>query len=283
MTRAKAICLIAASLVAAGAAPGAARKPLPYGLSGPMIQGGLIRGWTVPGSTVLLDGKPVAVAPDGRFVFGFGRDQKPNADLVVHAKGVGTFSRALNIKQRHYRIQRIGGLKRKYVSPKLDPKSALYKRLVKEYYLIRATRERVSADQGWRQKFVWPAIGRISGVYGSQRILNGKPKRPHFGTDVAAPRGTPIRSTAAGIVTLAYDQLYFAGRTVVVDHGMGVTSVYIHMNRIKVRKGQRVNQGDVLGTIGTTGRSTGPHLHWGLYWKKVPLDPALTVGPMPRR
>lgn len=273
--------LVVTSLMLTG--PASARKPLPYGLEGPLVQGGLVRGWTVPGSRVELDGQPIPVSRDGRFVFGFGRDQKATATLTVHAKGVGTFRRQLSIKQRRYRIQRIGGLKKKYVTPKIDPKSALYKRWEREYLMVKAARDRMTPITNYREKFIWPAIGRISGVFGSQRILNGKPKRPHFGTDVAAPRGTPIRTTAGGIVALAYDQLYFAGRTVIVDHGMGVTSVYIHMDKIMVRKGDRVKRGQVIGTVGTTGRSTGPHLHWGLHWRQVPLDPALAVGLMPKR
>lgn len=260
-----------------------ALKPLPYGIDGKLIQGGLVKGWTVPGSRVELDGKPIPVGRDGRFVFGFGRDHQAVSTLTVHAKGVGTFRRQLAIKQRRYRIQRIHGLNKKYITPKLDPKSALYKRLEREYFMVKAARDRMTPIANYREKFIWPAIGRVSGVYGSQRIWNGKPKRPHFGTDVAAPRGTPIRTTAGGIVALAHDQLYFAGRTVIVDHGMGVTSVYIHMHRIMVRKGDRVRRGQVIGTIGSTGRSTGPHLHWGLHWRQVPLDPALTVGPMPKR
>jgi len=267
-------------LLAAG--PALAVKPQPYGLEGQFIQGGLVKGWTVPGSRVLLDGRPIPVARDGRFVFGFGRDQKPFAELVVEAKGVGVFQRTLNIRQRRYRIQRINGLKRKYANPKIDPNSPLYKRWEREYLMVRATRETISAKNGWRQRFIWPSYGRISGVYGSQRILNGKPKRPHFGTDIAAPQGTVVRAMADGKVTLAYDQLYFAGRTIILDHGMGITSVYIHLHQIKVTKGQNVRQGQVIGTIGSTGRSTGPHLHWGLYWRLVPLDPALTVGPMRR-
>jgi murein DD-endopeptidase MepM/ murein hydrolase activator NlpD len=155
------------------------------------------------------------------------------------------------------------------------------KRLEEEYFMVRKAREAMSAQPFWRTGFIWPAMGRVSGVYGSQRIINGKPLRPHFGVDVAAPPGTPVRAAAAGTVTLAHGDLYFSGKTVIVDHGLGVSTLYIHMQELRVATGDRVTQGQIIGSIGTTGRSTGPHLHWGLNLGQDYLDPATIVGPMP--
>ncbi len=257
------------------AGPAHAAKPLPYRLTGPLVQGGLVTGWAIPGSTITLDGKPVRQNARGWFALGFGRDAKPTAALSVTVPEGGTFTRTLHIRQRKYRIQRLT-LPPKYVD-KIDPKSALYKRLEREYLVIKAARERQSATAFFRQGLIWPVKGRISGVFGSQRILNGKPRRPHFGVDIAVPRGTPVRAAAAGTVVVAYDQMYFSGRTVVIDHGLGVNTVYIHLAKILVKVGQKVDRGTVIGTVGTSGRSTGPHLHWGLSLHLLPLDPALAV------
>jgi len=155
------------------------------------------------------------------------------------------------------------------------------KRLEDEYFMVRRARERMSVEPFWRTGFRWPAVGRISGVYGSQRIVNGKPLRPHYGVDIAALPGTPVRAAAAGTVSLAHGDLYFSGKTVIVDHGLGVSTLYIHMQELRVSTGDRVTQGQIIGTIGTTGRSTGPHLHWGLNLGQEYLDPATVVGPMP--
>jgi murein DD-endopeptidase MepM/ murein hydrolase activator NlpD len=266
-------CAVLIALAPASSARAA--KPLPYRLQGALVQGGLVTGWAIPGSTVTLDGKSVPQNARGWFVLGFGRDHGATAELAVTTPQGGTFRRTLRIRQRTYKIQRLT-LPKRYVD-KIDPKSALYKRLEREYLMIKKARERQTAAAFFRQGLIWPVKGRISGVFGSQRILNGKPRRPHYGVDIAVPRGTPVRAAAAGEVALAYDQIYFSGRTVLIDHGLGVNTVYIHLQTIRVKPGQKVDRGAVIGTVGTSGRSTGPHLHWGLSLHELPLDPALAV------
>ena len=245
-------------------------------LQGEIIQGGLIRGATEPGASVALDERAVRVAPDGAFVLGFGRDAK-QATLRVRFPDGTTDERKLAVAQRSYQIQRIDGLPQRQVTPPDEDLAQIRD----ERAAVAAARSTDSAKAAWRQRFIWPANGPISGVYGSQRIINGKPLRPHFGVDVAAAPGTPVRAAAAGTVTLAHGDLYFSGKTVIIDHGLGVSTLYIHMQEIKVATGDRVTQGQVIGTIGTTGRSTGPHLHWGLNLGQDYLDPATIVGPMP--
>jgi murein DD-endopeptidase MepM/ murein hydrolase activator NlpD len=186
-------------------------------------------------------------------------------------------TRALAVKQRQYRIQRIEGLPPDKVAPKKEDLD----RIAADATLLRAARGRFTLSSDFLGGFVWPARGRISGVYGSQRILNGEPRNPHLGVDVAAPTGTPVIAAADGVVSLVHQDMFFTGKTVLIDHGLGVGTTYIHMSRIEVTDGQRVKQGQRIGRIGQTGRSTGPHLHWGLTWKGERLDPALLVGPMP--
>lgn len=246
-------------------------------LFGEPVQGGLLQGRAAPGSVVALDGKPVSVAPDGLFVIGFGRDAKSDAVLTVRAPDGRVETRALAVKQREYRVSRVDGLPDRTVTPKPED----MKRIVAERDLLAAARRTVTGDAHFRDGFLWPAQGRISGVYGSQRILNGKPRRPHFGVDIAAPSGTPVLAAGSGVVSLSHEDMFFTGKTVLIDHGLGVATVYVHLSAIEVKQGQRVRRGQRIGRIGQTGRATGPHLHWGLTWRGLQLDPALLVGPMP--
>jgi murein DD-endopeptidase MepM/ murein hydrolase activator NlpD len=255
---------------------GAAQAQVPLALHGHLMQGALVIGQTVPGATVTLDGKPIEVDRTGAFALGFGRDAKPGWSLVVTAPGGASLTRPLAIAQRHYRVQRINGIDRKYV----EPPPALMKRLTREYFLVRKAREADTDQPFWRTGFIWPVKGRISGVYGSQRIIDGKPLRPHYGVDIAAPAGTPIHAAAGGTVTLAEPDLFFTGRTVIIDHGLGVSTLYVHMSALYVKVGDHVRQGQVIGLVGATGRATGPHLHWGLNWHQDYLDAATVVGPM---
>ncbi len=246
-------------------------------IDGNFVQGGMAQGRTDPGAEVRLGKQTVRVAPDGRFVIGFGRDHGPAAELTVRYPGGGSEKRALSIKPREYRIQRIDGLPKRKVTPNqtdLKRIRAENKRIAE----VRAldTPEALFAS-GWR----WPTLGRISGVYGSQRILNGEPRRPHYGIDIAAPAGDPVVAPAPGIVRMAERDLFFTGGTVMLDHGHGVTSVYSHLKDVTVKVGDRVGGGDSIGTVGSTGRSTGPHLDWRINWFKERLDPSLLVGPMP--
>jgi murein DD-endopeptidase MepM/ murein hydrolase activator NlpD len=246
-------------------------------LEGELIQGGLVRGHVAPGSAVWLDGRELRVAADGRFVFGFGRDARSRAELVVRRPDGHEDQRTLDVATRTYRVQRIDGLPPREVTPSEQDLA----RIQADAKLIEAARARDSDGVGFTQEIAWPALGRISGIYGSQRILNGEPRAPHRGIDVAAPAGTPVQAMASGVVSLAESDLYFTGGTVMVDHGHGLHSIYAHMQDVLVEVGQGVAQGAPLGRVGATGRATGPHLHWGIYWFDEALDPALLAGPMP--
>jgi len=237
----------------------------------------MIIGRTEPGASVTLDGQPVRVAPDGRFVFGFGREAPPSAVLEVTPPGGRTERRALAIAQRTYDVQHIDGLPPSKVTP--DP--ALDARLAKERAAVGSARKHVSDAMFWADKLAWPSKGRISGVYGSQRILNGTPKQPHYGVDVAGPKGSPVTAPGAGIVTLAEPDFYYEGGIVIIDHGYGVFSTLMHMERVDVKAGESVAQGQRLGLLGAAGRASGPHVDWRMNWNGVRLDPELLVSPMP--
>jgi len=268
--------LLAASL-AALAAPAAGQSPQRLLMTGKVTQGGLIFAKAQPGTRASLDGRALRMTADGRFVFGFGRDHGKGAALVLaHADGTRE-TRDLQIAQRQYDIQRITGLPPRMVEP--DPKDL--ERIKADGEAIAKARQRDSAETGWSTEWIWPVVGRISGVYGSQRILNGQPRRPHFGVDVAMPTGTPIAAPADGIVSLADPDMYFTGGTIIIDHGHGVGSLYAHLSSVDVQPEQRLRKGDRIGRIGATGRVTGPHLHWGMTWYTTQIDPALVVPPMP--
>lgn len=242
--------------------------------------GALIIGQAAAGSSVTVDGQPVRVSEDGVFLSGVGRDDTGTV-TVVSSGSNGDQQRTISILPREYKIQRIDGLPKKTVTP--DPETA--ERIGRELAMIRDVRkvetEELYVNLIADNVFEWPATGRISDVYGSQRILNGQPRRPHFGVDVAAPTGTPIITMAPGVVRLTHEDMVLTGKTVMVDHGYGLMSVYIHMNEITVAEGQKLSRGEQIGTIGSTGRSTGPHLHWGVTLFSQQLDPMLLVGPMP--
>ncbi|MGA8260182.1 MAG: M23 family metallopeptidase [Arenicellales bacterium] len=242
-------------------------------LRGPMEQGGMVVGRVPPGSEVSLDGTRLDVSPGGVFVFGFGRDAAPRARLDVVYPGGDIEHRTLEVEQRRYRIERINGLPPREVTP--GPKAL--ERIRKESEMIAKARGIDSGSTDFTVSFIAPVDGRISGVFGSQRILNGKPRQPHSGVDFAASKGTPVKAPAAGRVTLVDPDMYFSGGTVILDHGHGINSVYIHLSRIDVHVGERVAQGQVIGAVGATGRATGPNLHWGVNWFETRLDPQLLL------
>ncbi|HEX6978259.1 MAG TPA: M23 family metallopeptidase [Alphaproteobacteria bacterium] len=246
-------------------------------LSGQFVQGALVTGRVVPGARVTFEGRPMRVAPDGTFLIGFGRDAAPEARLVVEYPDGRREERVLTVTPRKWNIQRIDGLPERQVTP--DPDDL--KRIRAENALIAAARARDSAEALFKNGFIWPVIGRISGVYGSQRILNGQPRQPHYGIDIAAPVGTPVVAAAAGIVALVHEDMFFTGKTIILDHGHGLSSVYSHLSEIAVRAGERVEQGTVIGRVGATGRVTGAHLDWRVNLFDIRLDPALLVPPMP--
>jgi murein DD-endopeptidase MepM/ murein hydrolase activator NlpD len=250
----------------------------PVELVGNFMQGGLVFGKTDPNAKIIFEGKPVRVAKSGRFVFGFGRDFKATATLIVELPNGERERRVLTIEQRTYPTERLQGLP----PSKVTPSEEFLKRIRKENGEIARLRA-VDTEQEWYMSgWEWPAIGRVSGVYGSQRILNDIPKRPHFGLDVAAPVGTPIVASTDGMVKMAEQDLFYTGGTVMIDHGHGLVSVYSHLSKLTVSPGDFVTQGTKIGEMGKTGRATGAHLDWRLNWFKQRLDPELLLGTMPK-
>lgn len=265
--------LLFALLAYAGAMHGATpRTELPASTT----PGALVIGRTEPGATVNFGGRRLRVAADGSFLFGLGRDVADRAEIDVRYRDGSRQRLSIPIAPREFAIERVNGLPEASVNP--DPKLA--ERIAREQAQVAKARERDDARQDYRFGFTWPNTGRISGVYGSQRILNGTPKNPHYGVDIAVGTGTPIHAPAGGIVSFVAKDLYLTGGTVVIDHGHGLSSVFVHMSRIDVKPEQRVEQGAVIGAVGATGRATGPHLHWGMNWFETRLDPQLVVGPM---
>jgi len=244
-----------------------------FELSGAVKQGGMVVGRVTPGSQVSLDGEALRVSDDGVFVVGFGRDAAPKATLAVAFPDGSVEHRTLEVAQRDYPIQRIDGLPPAQVTPD----EAALKRIRREQALIDRARRIDAPRIDFAARFVRPVDGRVTGVFGSRRILNGEPRRPHSGVDFAASRGTPVKAPAPGRVTLVHEDMYFSGGTVILDHGHGISSVFIHLSRIDVGGGQRVDRGEVIGAVGATGRATGPHLHWGVNWFDERLDPQLLL------
>jgi murein DD-endopeptidase MepM/ murein hydrolase activator NlpD len=246
-------------------------------LAGKREQGGMLIGQTAPGSRIQLDGRPVRVTPEGIFVIGFDRDAKPQAVLTEIAPDGTRTRHPLAIAQREYDIQRVTGVPQRTVTP---PPEQL-KRIRDEAALVSRARKVDSDRFAFAGPFQWPLTGRISGVYGSQRVYNGEPGRPHFGVDVAAPTGTPVRAPADAVVTLAHPDMFFSGGTLIMDHGYGISSTFMHLSRVLVKEGDVVKSGDVVAEVGATGRATGPHLDWRINWFDVRIDPVLVVEPMP--
>lgn len=246
-------------------------------LRGQWCQGHLLRGRTQAEAQVQLNGKGLRLSPQGEFVFGFSRDEDSPQTLEVRLPDGGVWTRAGRPCKRDYDIQRIDGLPPSKVTPDADA----LKRIRAEAAETRAARDTDTAMTAVFSDFIWPSKGIISGVYGSQRILNGQPRRPHFGVDVAAPTGTEVLAPAAGVVRMAHPDMYFSGGTLIIDHGHGVTSSFLHLSKIHVEAGQAVEQGTHIADIGATGRVTGPHLDWRMNWHSVRVDPQPLVGPMP--
>ena len=245
-------------------------------LEGEPLQGALIIGHTDPGTTVKIDGTAVRVSDDGVFLLGFGRDAPSKTRLDMVFSDGSVCHRDLHVAQRSYQVQRVDGLPPSKVSP--SEKDLV--RIRKEIALVRKARARDDPREDFLGGFEWPVEGRISGVYGSQRILNGKPRRPHYGVDIAAPVGTIVRAPIDGVVTLAHDDMFFSGGTLIVDHGHGLSSTFMHLNAILVKQGDHIRQGDAIAEVGATGRVTGAHLDWRMNLFGDRLDPQLLVGPM---
>ncbi|MEK9969947.1 MAG: M23 family metallopeptidase [Ferrovibrio sp.] len=267
--------LAALLLLLSGAASAANEAPPGLAWTGDFSQGGLVIGSTQPGTMLRLGGRDVPVMKNGRFVFGFGRDEPASVTFTVSHRSGQSETMQLSVAQRTYDIQRIDGLPQAQVTPP----PAVLERIKRENAQIAAARQRSSAMQDFLQGWIWPAKGPVSGVYGSQRILNGEPRTPHYGLDIAAPTGSPVVAPAAGEVVLAEKDIYFTGGTILIDHGMGINSAYSHLQSLTVKVGQYVKQGEQIGTVGATGRATGPHLDWRVNWFDVRLDPQRLLPP----
>ena len=243
-------------------------------------QGSLLIGRADPGAIVTVGTRRLRMSRDGRFVFGIGRDAVGEITVTVQSPGRATVVHVVAVTPRDWPIERIVGAPPETINPPADVAA----RIEREQARVSAARLRDDDRDDYAQGFTWPVHGRISGRFGNQRIYvlpdgSEAPKAPHSGMDIAAAQGTPVLAPAAGVVTLAEPDLYLTGGTVLLDHGHGVSSNFLHLSRIDVRVGDRVMQGQVIGAVGMTGRATGPHLHWGMNWFDIRVDPLLVLEP----
>jgi murein DD-endopeptidase MepM/ murein hydrolase activator NlpD len=244
---------------------------------GSLEQGGLVVGLVVPGAKIAVDGSPVLVSPEGMFAFGLSYDRAAPVRVIANFADGSSETGEVTALARQYMVQTINGVPEETVSPTPEQEE----RMRRERALIAVARKRETAGVGFAEPFDWPFPGILTGEYGNQRVVNGKPKGPHLGVDIAAPEGTPIRAPADGVVTIA-DDFFLEGGFTLIDHGHGVSSCCLHQSERKVAAGDKVARGDVIGLVGKTGRATGPHMHWGLAWFQVKLDPSRsTRTPLP--
>ncbi|MBL4781312.1 MAG: M23 family metallopeptidase [Porticoccaceae bacterium] len=240
-------------------------------------QGAMLVGHTEPGNTVVFQDRSVSLTPQGYFVIGLGRDVKgPVVVAVSNAKGSQQYT--YPVAQREYSIQRVDGVPQRTVTP---PSAEVLERIRREGRLVRQARADNDQRDDFLQGFHKPLEGPITGVYGSQRVYNGVPKNPHYGLDIARPRGTVVTAPAAGIVKLVHEDMYYSGGTLVLDHGYGLSSTFIHLSGTLVKDGDRVAAGEAIAKVGASGRATGPHLDWRVNWFSVRLDPALVLEYFP--
>lgn len=275
--RRRVLALMASSAAVYGLGAGNARAAVKLELDGRFTQGGMVIGRTDPDARVLLGEKRLRVGANGVFVFGFGRDHVRSIALTVTGADGAVRTESLGVEQRTYEIQRIDNLPEGMVTP---PDEVLA-RIKRENGMVAAARA-IDTDEEWfAGGFDWPVTGIVTGVYGSQRILNGTPKQPHFGVDLAKPEGTPILSPQTGRITLAEKDFYYTGGTVIIDHGFGISTCYLHMSRVDVTVGDKVEKGQEFGAVGKTGRATGPHLCWRMNWFQERLDAQLAAPAAP--
>ncbi len=270
---------LGASAVVAAPIEETGDEPLLKSLDGEVAPGALLVGKTRPEAIVRLDGRRLRVTPDGYFVFGFGRDAEGLVGLSLEA-GERRASHVFRLRERDWPVQEIEGVPERTVEP---PEGQTLKRIRQETAAVQAARARGSDLKHFLNSFRWPLHGRITGVYGSQRIYNGEPGRPHYGVDIARPTGTPVKSPNAGEVVLAHPNMFYSGGTLIIDHGYGVTSTFIHLKDLKVEKGDQVRKGQIVATVGSSGRATGPHLDWRINWYQTRIDPQTLVGDMIKR
>ena len=272
----RSVFLAMAILLAAPLHAGGTKLPEVAGvtwLAGSAVEGGMILGHAEPGTGLELDDAALRMAADGHFILGFHRDSDDPVRLAVTTPSGNERTVTFSAGQRTYQIQRIDGLKRDHVTP---PQVVL-DRIGADSAAVRAARSREEAGRhagDFLKGLDMPVTGRVTGVYGSQRILNGEPRQPHYGIDIAAPKGTPVKAPAGGRVTLVRD-LYFSGWTILLTHGLGLNSAFLHLDSVTVAEGDEVARGAVIGTVGSTGRSTGPQQDWRLDWQGRRLDAAL--------
>jgi murein DD-endopeptidase MepM/ murein hydrolase activator NlpD len=236
-------------------------------------QGAMVIGKVPPGSRVVYDGRTLDVTDYGTIVFGIGRDASGSARVEIKPPGGTSRQAHVAITPRDFPVERINGVPPKTVSPP----AAVAKRIARERAQVTQARATSNDGLGFAEHFIWPVRGRISGRFGNQRVYNGKPGSAHSGMDIAASTGTPVKAPAAGTVVLAEPDLYFTGGTILIDHGYGIGSNFLHLSQLDVAVGDTVAQGDVIGKVGATGRATGPHLHWGMTWFGTRIDPLLVL------
>ncbi|MGB2078371.1 MAG: M23 family metallopeptidase [Vibrio sp.] len=243
---------------------------------GTFEQSALIRATTEPGTQVSLNGEPVKVSPSGKFVFGFEREAPLEQTLELTYPDGQKAIKHIKLRKRSYNIQHVNGISKSI----MNPNSASQKRAAKDSAMVKAARNTFSDQEAFASDFIWPTTGRISGVYGSQRVYNGKPGTPHYGIDIARGQGTPVVAPADGVITLAVPDMFYSGGTMIIDHGYGVNSTFLHLSKLDAKVGDKVTQGQKVAEVGSTGRSTGAHLDWRINWYQMRLDPSYLVPPM---
>ncbi|TDU25929.1 murein DD-endopeptidase MepM/ murein hydrolase activator NlpD [Panacagrimonas perspica] len=274
MRPAIASCALALLLLASATAFPAAPE-----LKGRWVQGAPVFGTVAPGSKLRFGERDVAVSQEGRFVVGVAYDAPPAAELVVTDPAGAVHRYEYSVEPRTYDVQKISGLPQGMV----EPPAAVLARIESDQKLVAGARVFDTPIDDFAGAFIWPVAAEVTGVYGSNRILNGVPKQPHFGIDLAAPEGAPVRASAGGVVRLAHRDLYYTGGTIILDHGHGLSTTYLHLSKVDVTSGQEVKRGAVIGRVGKTGRATGPHLCWRANWFDVRLDASVLLQPDPAK
>jgi len=240
-------------------------------IKGEVIAGGILVVNVFPGAKVKLNGELVMISDNGLFLVGFERIPKPIQILEIYEGNSLVEKITLNVKIRSYKIQKISGIQKE----KVDPPQSVIDRIYNERKNVKESRKKANliTSTYYNNGFILPALGLISGVYGSQRILNGKPRSPHYGIDIALPKGHEVVSPMDGIVLFTNHDLYYSGGTIIIGHGQGLTTSYLHLSKILVTVNDKVRRGELIGRVGATGRATGPHLHWGAELKGKRIDP----------
>ncbi len=262
--------MMAGALVAG---PARAETQTPIVFPEQVQQGSMVLGRVPPGSQVSHAGRSLGVTDYGTVVFGIGRDASGASQVEITSPDGQRRTVDIQVTPRDFPVERINGVPPKTVSP--PPEIA--ERIRREQAGVSQARQRDERIPDFAEHFIWPVKGRISGRFGNQRVYNGTPGSAHSGMDIAAATGTLVKAPAGGIVTFANPDLYLTGGTVLLDHGYGISSNFLHLSKLDVKVGDRVAQGDVIGEVGATGRATGPHLHWGMNWFDTRIDPLLVL------